>query len=84
MAVRTSNLRISLLQFALIQYVFTVVILVMAVRTGEVSGHVDFMGKDNRGPLLSPVCFPVIECDRVRLRTEKRYRHGDKNSRKEP
>jgi hypothetical protein len=79
MAVCTTNIRISFLEFALIQNVFPLVVSVMTVRTGEVPSHVDFVGKHDRGPLLSSIGFPVVDYDLLWLCSERRYDHTKAN-----
>jgi hypothetical protein len=79
MARSTPNIRISLLQFALIQYVLTVAELVMAVCTREIPGHMDLMGEHDRRSLLFFIDLRVVEYDLLWLRTESGYHRGHKN-----
>jgi len=80
MAMRTSDIGISVLELALIQDVLTVFILVMAVRAGEIPRHVDFVGEGDRGPLLLLISLHIVEYDLLRLRTEHRQRDGCENN----
>jgi len=83
MAVGTQDVGVSLLQFALVEYVPALLISVVAVRAGEV-GHVGFMGEDDRGALPFLEGFVMIEHDLLRLSLEDRSGDDYKKTDKKP
>ena len=76
-AMGTSDFGVTLFEFALVQDILTlVVILMMTIGTGEITGHVNFMGKSDGRTLFCSVRFPVVDQDVLGLSDEKRHRCG--------
>jgi hypothetical protein len=80
MASTTLNIGGSLLQFALIQDVLTVLIPVVTIGTGQVSSHMNLMGKMHWWSLLLLIGFHVFERNLLRLCTEDRDHHRRDNT----
>ena len=71
MTCRTTNVGISLLKFAFIQYVLPITVDVMAIRAGKVSGHVNAVRECHLGTLLFSVCVLIVDYDLLWLRPER-------------
>jgi len=74
-AMRTSDIGIPLLEFALIQDVLTVLVPVMTVGTREVPSHVSLMGESNGRSLFLVIRFHIVDNNLLRLGAEHRQGH---------
>jgi hypothetical protein len=72
-AVGASDFGITLFKIAFIQDILTILILMMTIRTGKITGHMKFMRKRDGRALLCIVGFPMVDQNLLRLSDQERH-----------